>query len=71
MDIGKDTGEDLGVCVYSCARRVIWGVIIFVICKGICIGVGVGVDTDIYIYIYARINVDIDIGVGADDYIFF
>ena len=63
MDAGKDTGEYLGVCVYLCARRVIWGIIIFDICKGI------GVDTDRYIY--ARINVDIDIGVGADDCIFF
>ena len=48
MDTGKDTDEDLGVCVYLCARKVIWGVIIFDICKGIGVGVGVYEDTDIY-----------------------
>ena len=46
VDTGKETGEDLGICVYLCARRAIWGVIIFDICKDI--GVGVGVDEDIY-----------------------
>ena len=49
MDTGKETGEDLGICAYLCARRAIRGVIIFDICKGKGIGVGVGVDEDIYI----------------------
>ena len=46
MNKGKETGEDLGICVYLCVCRAIWGVTIFDICKGI--GVGVCVDKDIY-----------------------